>query len=92
VSDRTVDQIAAIAAGLTKMAEDRRKWAESCKVTNAYLQPEMDKFDSRQAPCDTYTVRIYVDHMSEIRRHEREASDLEAAVDILRAHILGEQK
>lgn len=88
MDDKTVAQVA---AGLTKMAEDRRKWAESCKITNSYLQPEKDKFDTREAPWDTYTVRVYVDHMNEIRKHEREAADLEAAVELLRTHLKEQQ-
>ena len=75
---------------LLTRAERLKKQNFSCQRICDLLAPEMAKFDARDAPWDTYTVRMAVDHQSSIRTQQKEIDDLtEAANEIssLRAAI-----
>ena len=43
----------------------------------------MEKFDKREAPWDTYTVRMSVDHQSSIRTQTKEVEEYEQAADLI---------
>lgn len=60
-----------------------RGYIESSERVVELLRPEMMKFDAREAPWDTYTVRLSVDHSSSIRTQTKEVEELERAADKL---------
>ena len=74
---------------LIERLENRAEEDEQCAANNArvveLLDPEMKLFDAREAPWNTYVVRMAVDHRSSERRDRRYAADLREAVAILRA-------
>lgn len=64
-------------------AEIEQYRAKHALGTMALLQPEMDKFQTRSDPHNTYIVRMYVDHLSERRTHAKELDALLAVRSIL---------
>jgi len=67
-----------IAAFLSKMIEDRKKWLKSCERMIELLQPEWDRFEARDGH-DMYVSRDYANHTSEARKHRAEIEALEVA-------------
>ncbi len=66
---------------LRERASTIRGYIASSQIVVDLLAPEMAKFDARTEPCDSYTVRMSVDHQSSIRRQTKEAEDYEEAAD-----------
>jgi short subunit dehydrogenase-like uncharacterized protein len=76
-------------ARLRERAERLRKQNESCQRVVDLLQPEMDKFDARTGH-DIYTVRMSVDHASNLRTQAKELADLLEAAILIEALITRE--
>lgn len=68
---------------LNARAAKVRSYIASSQIVIDYLAPEMAKFDAREPPWDTYTVRMSVDHQSSIRTQTKEAEELEEAAAAL---------
>jgi len=74
-----------LAERLEKQAEIARRAAESSDILAALLKPEMDKFNAGNAPWDTYTVRMAVDHIQSAKRDRQLVQDLSIAAAMVRA-------
>ena len=77
------DDVAGLVERLRERAQKIRGYIASSQMVVDYLAPEMKKFENREAPWDTYTVRMSVDHQSSIRRQSKEACEYEEAADAL---------
>ena len=74
-----------LADRLEKRAKQEREIAANSAVIVALLEPEFAKFEAREAPWNTYAVRMAVEHRNSVKKDTAFADDLEAAVAILRA-------
>jgi len=74
-----------LAERLDRQADIARRSAESSEILAALLKPEMDKFNARNAPWDTYTVRMAVDHIQSAKRDRQLVQDFTIAAAIVRA-------
>lgn len=62
---------------IADMIQKRKGWIANCDRTIELLQPEWDKFEARTGH-NTYVARLYADHFSERRKHQKELEALEA--------------
>ena len=73
---------------LIERLEKRAKEDESCAANNRViaelLAPQMALFNAREAPWNTYAVRMAVDHETSAKRDERYASDLRTVIALLK--------
>ena len=72
-----------LSARLRKRAEEDQKCADNSAATAALLQPEYEKWERREAPCNIYTVRLAIDHQKSAKRDADYAADLRAAADLI---------
>jgi hypothetical protein len=79
------DTLLALAERLEKRAKVEREIAANSAVIVALLEPEFAKFEAREAPWNTYAVRMAVEHRHSAKKDAAFADDLDAAVDALRA-------
>lgn len=74
---------------LIERVEKLAKEADACAVNSKrvvdLLQPELDRFNTRKAPWNTYVVRMAVDHESGARREAQTAADLREVLALLRS-------
>jgi len=70
---------------LRDRAKDLRDYITSSEVVINLLSSEVEKFENRNAPWDTYTVGLAVDHKSSVRTQTKEAEEYEQAADTLEA-------
>ena len=77
------DEAKALVGKLRERAAKVREWIISSQRVVDLLAPEREKFDKREAPWDTYTVRMSVDHQSSIRTQTKEVEEYEQAADLI---------
>lgn len=70
---------------LEKRAEEDEECARNSETVAEALAGELAKFEARDAPWNTYAVRMAVDHRTSAKRDRGLAADLRQAIAILRA-------
>lgn len=74
---------------LIERLEKRAKEDDECADNSArvadLLSPELGRFNAREAPWNTYAVRMAIDHRNSMERDRRYAADLREAIALLRA-------
>lgn len=68
---------------LEKRAKEDETCAENSRVVAELLAPQMVLFNAREAPWNTYAVRMAVEHENSVKRDSQYASDLRAVIQLL---------
>ena len=72
---------------LEKRAKDERSYVENNIVVADLLEPQMALFNAREAPWNTYAVRMAIDHRQEAKKGKQFADDLDAVCLYIRGHL-----
>ena len=78
-------ELRALVDRIAERAKTEHDIAKNSAVVAELLQPELDKFEVRIGPWNTYAVRVAIDHRHSAKKDAAFADDLDAVVAHLRS-------